>query len=103
MMIVRKGDQYSITLKIEQGNNNLDLTHVELIEFTIADLIKVWPTEVKYNEIDKEFYFPVTQEETFELPKKAEYQVRVKFDNNTVIGSPINSILVGNVLSKNIL
>lgn len=102
-MAVRKGDQYNIVLKIEQGGNALDLTHVELIEFVIANMTKIYPQDVKYDEETKQFLFPVSQQETFELPQKAEYQVRIKFDDNTVIGSPINSIIVGNVLSKNIL
>lgn len=45
------------------------LTDVELIEFTIGQLSKNYPLEVNYDEDNQQFYFPVTQEETFNFSK----------------------------------
>ena len=102
-MVIRQGDQYNIVLKIEVNGNPINMENIELIEFTIGTLSKNWPLEVKYNEVDKEFYFPVIQEETFKMNNIEKYQVRIKYNDSTVVGSPINKIDINASLSKNII
>ena len=48
-------------------------------------------------------YVPLTQQETFNLPKTCQMQVRVKFTSGDVIGSPIQQIDVLHALSKVVL
>lgn len=98
-----QGDQYSFILKMEVNGNPMDLTNVELIEFTIGNLSKEFPKEVQYNEQRKEFYFPVTQEETFQFNTYEKYQARIKFINGEVYGTPVNGINVKETLSRNII
>lgn len=98
-----QGDQYSFIFKIEQCEVPLDLEGVNLIEFTVGTLSKQWPTTVTYDEEQKVFLFPVTQQETFAMGDYEEYQVRIKYSSGNVYASPINKIYVKNTLSKNII
>ena len=102
-MAIRQGDQYNIVLKIEVNGNPINMENIELIEFTVGNLSKKWPLEVIFNETDKEFYFPVSQDETFQFENYEQYQVRIKYSDNTVVGSPINKISINDCLSRNII
>lgn len=98
-----QGDQYSFILKMEVGGNPLDLEGIELIEFTIGSLSKKWPLEVTYDQDKKVFYFPVTQEETFEFDQYEHYQARIKYIDGNVYGTPVNKININETLSRNII
>ena len=98
-----QGDQYSFILKMEVNGAPMNLENVELIEFTIGQLSKKWPLEVQYNDERKEFYFPVTQQETFMFGTYEKYQARIKYVNGEVFGSHVNGINVKETLSRNII
>ena len=98
-----QGDQYSFIFKIEQCEKPIELEGIVLIEFTIGELSKQWPTEVKYDEEQQVFLYPVTQEETFAMDDWEPYQVRIKYASGNVYASPISKIFVKNTLSKNII
>lgn len=98
-----QGDQYSFILKMEVGGNPLDMEGIELIEFTIGSLSKNWPLQVTYDKDKKLFYFPVTQEETFEFDQYEQYQARIKYIDGNVYGTPVNKININETLSRNII
>lgn len=98
-----QGDQYSIIFKIETCTAPLDLTDVELIEFTIGTLSKSYPLEVTYNDKNKTFLFPVTQAETFQFSEWENYQARIKYISGNVYGTPVNKININETLSQNII
>lgn len=100
---IYQGDAYSIILQICVGENPIDMKGIELIEFTIGEFSKNWPIQVNYDENEHKFYFPVTQEETFQMDGWVDYQVRIKYATGEVYGSPVNRLNVNNTLSKNIL
>lgn len=101
--MLRQGDQYKIILKIEVNGEPMIMDQVELIEFSIGTLSKNWPLEVTYNEEEKEFYFPITQQETFKMSKFENYQVRIKYSDGSIFGSNINKINIGDSISRNII
>lgn len=102
-MAFYQGDQYSFILKLEVNGDPMVLTDVELIEFTIGQLSKNWPIDVNYDKENEQFYFPVTQEETFQFGKYEDYQARIKYLNGNVYGTPVNKININETLSRNII
>lgn len=100
---IYQGDAGYIILQITVGENPMDMEGVERIEFTIGNLSKSWPMDVEYHEDEQKFYFPVTQEETFDMDGWVEYQARIKYSINQVTGTPTNRMNVNDSLSKNII
>mgnify|MGYP007072711021 CR=1 FL=1 len=90
---------------MEKVRKSFDLT--ELSVWLILRLVsllylqKSYPGEIGYE--DGKFLFPLTQQETFRLPKLCQMQVRVKFKSGDVIGSEIKQIDVAHALSKAVL
>lgn len=72
-----------------------------IVEISLLYLQKSYPGEIGYE--DGKFLFPLTQQETFRLPKLCQMQVRVKFKSGDVIGSEIKQIDVAHALSKAVL
>lgn len=102
-MAYYQGDEYSFCFKLEVDGNTMNLEDVELIEFTIGDLSKSWPLQINYDEENKVFLFPVTQEETFMFNTIEKYQARIKYINGNVYGTPVNRINVNKTLSRNVI
>lgn len=98
-----QGDQYSFVFKIETNGVPMDMTDVELIEFTVGKLSKNWPLQVNYDKDAAVFLFPVTEEETFKFKEYEKYQARIKYINGNVYGTPVNKINVNETLSRNII
>lgn len=96
-----QGDAYNIDLTIKNNGKPIDISNVETVEVSLLYLQKTYPAEITYS--DGKFHFPITQQETFKLPKICKMQVRVKFRSGDVIGSAIQQIDVEHSLSKVVL
>lgn len=104
------GDQYYLRVEILSDGELLNTDNVSEVEITIADLIKTaiktstgFTGDVIYDPNEKLFLFPLTQEESFCLPKKTEVQVRIKYQDNSVVTSDISILEVDKSLSKETL
>lgn len=101
---IMQGDQYAIVFTGLQDGAPLDLSKIEMIEFIVGKLRKIYPGEVTAN--DGKFYFPLTQEETFQFKSASQaVQIRVKFTGSApvVIGTSIEGIRVSDSISKVVL
>ena len=96
-----QGDSYNLSVTIKNKGQPLDVASVEKVEISLLYLQKSYPGEIGYE--DGNFLFPLTQQETFRLPKLCKMQVRVKFKSGDVIGSEIKQIDVAHALSKAVL
>ena len=101
---IMQGDQYAIVFTGTQDGAPLDLSKIEMIEFIVGNLRKIYPGEVTAN--DGKFYFPLTQEETLNFKSAMQsVQIRVKFlgAEPVVVGVPIGCIRVTDAISKVVL
>ena len=101
---IMQGDQYAIVFTGTQDGEPLDLSKIEIIEFIVGKLRKIYPGEVTAN--DGKFYFPLTQEETFQFKSASQaVQIRVKFTGAepVIIGTSIEGIRVSDSISKVVL
>lgn len=101
---IMQGDQYAIVFTGTQNGAPLDLSKIEMIEFIVGKLRKIYPGEVTAN--DGKFYFPLTQEETFQFKSASQaVQIRIKFTGAepVVIGTSIEGIRVSDSISKVVL
>jgi hypothetical protein len=96
-----QGDAYAIDIGITNNGQPLNIADISAVEVSLLYLQKNYPGEVTYS--DGKFHFPLTQQETFKLPKLCKMQVRVKFKSGDVIGSEIKQIDVAHALSKAVL
>ena len=99
-----QGDQYAIVFTGTQDGAPLDLSKIEMIEFIVGNLRKIYPGEVTAN--DGKFYFPLTQEETLNFKSAMQsVQIRVKFlgAEPVVVGVPLGGIRVTDAISKEVL
>lgn len=79
-----QGDSYNLSVTIKNKGQPLDVASVEKVEISLLYLQKSYPGEIGYE--DGKFLFPLTQQETFRLPKLGQMQVRVKFKSGVVMG-----------------
>ena len=101
---IMQGDQYAIVFTGVQDGAPLDLSKIEMIEFIVGKLRKIYPGEVTAN--DGKFYFPLTQEETMNFKSAMQsVQIRVKFlgAEPVVVGVPLGGIRVTDAISKVVL
>lgn len=96
-----QGDAYNLDVTIKNNSSPINVADVRTVEFTLFNLKKNYPNDVAYS--DGKFHIPLTQQETFRLPKLCQMQVRVKFKSGDVIGSEIKQIDVAHALSKAVL
>lgn len=96
-----QGDSYSIDVDIKSAGAALSIDSIDKVEITLLNLIKTYPGTVTYS--DGKFHFPLTQQETLNLPTLCPMQVRVKFITGDVIGSDIQHIDVLRVLSRTVM
>jgi hypothetical protein len=96
-----QGDSYNLIVTVKNKGEPLDIATIKKVEISLLYLQKSYPGEVRYE--DGKFLFPLTQQETFRLPKLCQMQVRVKFRSGDVIGSEITQIDVVHALSKAVL
>lgn len=82
-----QGDAYQMAITINIDGEPLDIDTVNTVEVVVSALRRTYPGEITYS--DGKFFFPLSQEETFRMPKMVSSQVRVKFKGGDVIGSRI--------------
>lgn len=102
---IMQGDQYAIVFTGTQDGAPLDLSKIEMIEFIVGKLRKVYPGEVA-TDTDGNFLFPLTQEETFQFKSASQaVQIRIKFTGAepVIIGTSIEGIRVSDSISKVVL
>lgn len=94
--IIMQGDQYVIPIKIKYNGNYIDVSNVTTIQIMIGELVKYYKQdgsgEISYNNETNEFYFPLTQEETFNMSGPQDAQIRIKFENEEIRGTSIGII-----------
>lgn len=86
---IKQGDSYKLPLKITLGGELIDIQDIQTVEVYVgADIRKMYPGDIEYNEGDQMFYIPLTQDETFSLEANSgvSVDVRVKFTGGDVIG-----------------
>ena len=100
---VKQGDAYALPVEIMAGEEALDVSSVEAVEFRIGNLRKVYPEEVFY--AGGAFYVPLSQEETFSFRTMADvwFDLRIKYTNGTVQGIEPMKIDVIQSLSREVL
>ncbi len=103
---IMQGDQYAIVFTGTQDGQPLDLSKIEMIEFIVGKLRKIYPGEVA-TDTDGNFLFPLTQEETFGFKGAAQpVQIRVKFTGTlepVIIGTSAGAVRVSDSISKVVL
>lgn len=100
---VKQGDAYALPVEIMAGEEALDVSSVEAVEFCIGPLRKVYPAEVSYE--NGAFRIPLSQEETFAFRagSRVGFDVRVKYTGGSVQGiEPMKIDVIGS-LSKEVL
>lgn len=73
-----QGDSWPLEFKINFGGAPIDVTTVEMVEFSLGELLKYYPGEVVYSEEKTAFLVPISQEESFRLRGRCRAQARVK-------------------------
>ena len=90
-MVFKKGNTYELKVEIE----NINIEEISKIVFKFNDIKKTYPVsgqteDVVYQE-DGTFIIYLTQQETLSLADKVEYEVGVKFTDDTVKKSEVYS------------
>lgn len=103
-LIVTQGDEFKIKIQLYMNDALLsDLSGISLIEFSVDNLTKSYPDEVTYDEENQYFLFPLTQKDTFKMKNAVNYQARVKFEDGTVLGTPIYQGNIRDSISKDVI
>lgn len=107
MIITKKGNQFYLQVQITDENDEiLDINGVKKVQFNFGELTKTYDgtgTEVTYDSKDQLFNIWLTEEETFKLDNKMDYDVRVLFLNDTIMGSVINQEFIFDSLKEVLL
>lgn len=96
-----QGDAYNLDIDIYTDSGPIDIGSVEQVEIVISNISKLYPGEVSYS--DGAFHFPLSQSETFGLPKSCPAQIRVKFKGNNIVGTETQIINVSKSISRRVL
>lgn len=99
-----QGDSYSISFEILNSYGQ-PITDAELsnIEITIGSLRKTIYEGVRYDPGSGTWSFPLSQEESFQLPRKVKGQVRLVWNNGDVEGIPLEEIRIDESISREVL
>ena len=81
---ILQGDSYFIGIRIKVNGEPINIDEVKKIEFTLGSLKKYYDEDVKYD--GENFLFPLSQQETINLQGPQIFEVRVKFNDNFVVG-----------------
>ena len=88
--IIMQGDSYSITISIDFNGKPIDISTVDAIQFVVGDLIKYYKSdgsgEVSYDNDNKYFIFPISQQESFGFNGIVNTQIRVKGIDGSIKG-----------------
>lgn len=97
------GDSWPLRFGIMVNGEPIDVQDVELIEFSVDELRKTYPSEVIYYADEKAFLFPLAQSETQGLSGEIKAQGRIKFISGEVIGVDFGRIKITRALSKAVI
>ena len=88
--LIMQGDQYWLPFIItDEQEQSINVDNVETIEFCIGDLKRYFggqSGEVVYDNVNKQFLFPISQQESLEFAGQQRVQVRVKTIDGLVVG-----------------
>lgn len=114
-MIFQEGNTYILQIPLTVNGEDIDITEVSVVEFMFENIRKMYGTytenddqitgDVTYNNEEKCFEVPLSQEETFSLTENGiiKYQARVKFTDNSVSGTCVYNGYVAESISKKVL
>lgn len=101
---MKLGNQFYMELQIfDKDDNILDIASVSKVQINIGSLTKTYDgvnDEVSYDNENKIFKVWLKEKETFEFSNKLRYDVRVKFKNETIMGSYIEQSYVYDSLKQ---
>lgn len=99
-----QGDSYNIAFEI-LNTYGQPITDAELskIEISIGSLRKTIKDGVRYDSGNGTWLFPLSQAESFQLPRKVKGQVRLVWSNGDVEGIPIEEIHIDESISREVL
>ena len=92
---MKKGDQFYLEFEITDKNDKLlDIDSIKKVQFNIGELTKTYVSgeqneQIIYDEQQKMFKVYITEEESFSFNDKEKVDVRVLFNNDLIMGSPI--------------
>lgn len=98
---ILQGDSYFIGIRIKVNGEPIDVSEVKKIEFTLGSLKKYYDEDVKYD--DQTFLFPLSQQETFDFQGPQILEVRVKFDDDSVVGKLYGKVNVMYGISSEVI
>lgn len=86
-MFIKQGDSVLVPVAVSVGGAEVADEALELAEFYIGGLRKLWPGEVERDD-DGRFLVPLSQEETFAFRENSaiKLDVRLKFADGSVAG-----------------
>ena len=100
-----KGDSYSLPIRIDTDSGVATAESFADVEVCIGNSIRktLACDEIKYDVEDSLFLVPLSQEETFGLPKRVRVNVRCTYGNGNVVGVDLGVIEVAPTLSREVL
>lgn len=110
-MIISEGNTYKLEIPLTKNGEDIDINEVSIVEFMFNDLRKYYGTidgvtgDVTYDNNEKQFIVPLSQEETFNLKGNShiKYQARVKFTNDEVQNTRIYTGYITEAISQEVL
>ena len=81
-MKLRQGNTYVVPFELKYHGNTLTNEEISKIEFTLGNLVKMYPEDIKYE--DGKFVLELSQEDTFSLNGNEKFQVRTLFPDGSV-------------------
>ncbi len=101
--MIIQGSEYPLEFEIQTENGEtLDNSLVDEIEFCVGDLRKLYKrnkedSEVKYDQENRVYLFPLLEQETYDMTETIMYQFRVKFTSGKIY--PSQPVAIGIVKS----
>ena len=99
-----QGDSYSIAIEVLKADDSLVTdADVSNIEITIGNLCKTIEDGVAYDSGSGAWKFPMSQEESFQMPRRVKGQVRLVWTSGEVEGVSLGNISVDESISREVL
>lgn len=100
---MKQGNQFYLCVQIlDKDNNVLDINNISKVRFLFNDLVKEYPSEdVVYD--NSNFKIWLTQEETFSMKDSVKLEIRVKFTDDTILGTIVENKTVYPSIDKVII
>ena len=99
-----QGDSYSLAIEVLNVDGS-QVTDADLsdIEITIGNMRKTKAEGVTYDNGSGSWKFPLSQDESFKLPRRVKGQVRLVWNTGEVEGIPLGDIRVDESISREVL